>query len=212
MSEEYETEVKNSPNNEVSFTKPPITSIIKVSENPNSLNKTQAIQYIKENNLNTSNDEDKISKIFDELDFKKKGFVRKSKIIEYYTKSSNDIMETRTDKALVKLKKMKQKIKDEEILADIDWIIESIILNKWDEPNFPVESGEEIDAYKQYSKIQETLNKRYDFGKLNAKMKNNSHEKLSKSKENKDYNSEASGNTIIYEEEKVQPMNKKSKR
>jgi hypothetical protein len=179
------------------------------------LNLEEVKHIIIEMDINLDNED--IKNIFSKLDTNNKGKIRKNSLIEYFKgnnkKQSIKIEEfflSNSEKAIKKLKRLQQKFEkmtDQESISDIKWIINVIVTNSWENPDIDKNDedgvGNEHDALKQYSHVQNTMNKRKDITTIK------SNKEINLSVENKNRNrdniSEISGNTgtIIIPEDKI---------
>jgi hypothetical protein len=161
-------------------------------------------------------DKEDIITIFRKLDNKNKGKIRKSSLIEYFKGSNRkqcmkieEFFLSNSEKAIKKLKRLQQKfdkMTDQEAISDIEWIINVIVTNSWENPDIDKNDeegeGNEHDALKQYSNVQNTMNKRNDIIKITNRSNKNIN--LSVGNRNKDNMSEVSGETLtINHEEKI---------
>jgi hypothetical protein len=168
--------------------------------------------------MNLDLNEEEINQIFEKLDKNVKGKINKNSLIEYFKgsnkKQSLKIAEfflSNSEKAINKLKRLQQKfekIQDQESISDIDWIINVIVTNSWEYPdigkNDEEGEGNEHDALKQYSHVQESMNKRNDITKITTSFRSNKNMNYNIGTKIKDNISEISGsvNTHTIPEEK----------
>lgn len=152
--------------------------------------------------------EEEIKLIFEKLDIKSKGKINKNSLIEYFKgsnkKQSLKIAEfflSNSENAINKLKRLQQKfekMQDQEAITDIDWIINVIVTNSWEYPDIDKNEeegeGNEHDALKQYSHVQESMNKRNDITKITTSFRSNKNMNYSVGTKIKDNISEVSGN------------------
>ena len=145
-------------------------SIIKLKEVEIELDRTQLLAFIIDNNLDTKVNESTIEELFKENDKENTGKVNKYDILEYYSKNRpSQEIESRADIAIKKLKKLRKKLvkqQDSQSIEDINWIISSILLNKWDDPEEFQSEGQEADAYKLYSQAQDSISKTIDIKRI----------------------------------------------
>jgi hypothetical protein len=162
--------------------------------------------------------EEEINLIFEKLDTKVKGKIKKNSLIDYFKgsnkKQSLKIAEfflSNSENAINKLKRLQQKfekIQDQEAIKDIDWIINVIVTNSWEYPDIDKQEeegeGNEHDALKQYSHVQESMNKRNDITKITTSFRSNKNMSYNIGNKIKDNISEVSGsiNTNTIPEEK----------
>ena len=172
---------------------------------------------IKEMNFNHLYNENEIFTAFKYIDTEKKGTISKSDFLEYHMNSAKKSLKgniydylSKSEVAISKLKKLRIKCeirKDIEALGDIDWIMDCIVSNNWDETYIErKEEGNDQDALKQYSNAQELLSKRNDLKSI----LNPTHKSNKPSTKMKNDNTDFQNNTI--EEKNIQDNNNQKKR
>lgn len=180
------------------------------------LNLEEVRHIITEMNINLDNED--VNNIFKKLDTKNKGKIRKNSLIDYFKGSNKkqsikieEFFLSNSEKAINKLKRLQQKFEktDQEAIADIEWIINVIVTNSLEYPDMDKNDeegdGNEHDALKQYSHVQNTMNKRNDITKITTSFRSNKNINYSVGNRNRDNISEVSGNTntMLVPEEKI---------
>lgn len=131
--------------------------------------------FLKEEMNNT-----RISDIFEKIDVNKTGKIRRSELLAYIsnhkdlarTTIKEDIkvcFQSESEKIFTKLQKLKNlciKLKQPEAVKDIEWIIESLISTDINEPILNEINSEEMEVLKQYSKVEQKVQRNNDINKV----------------------------------------------
>lgn len=133
----------------------------------------------------------RLSEIFEKIDVQKVGKIRRSELFTYINNHKDlastsikdnikDCFQSESEKIFKKLQKLRKlciKLDQTEAVKDIEWIIESLISTDINEPILNEINSEEMEVLKQYSKVEQKVQRHNDI--------NNAHiSKLSSSKNN----------------------------
>lgn len=164
-------------NNNMRPLKSSLKNVIKINKEDVNLTLNEVKTCIKEMNILLEDTE--IVDTFNHIDKDQIGKIKKTELIEHFRCKNKrasikiaDYFNSNADKAITKLKKLKnkfEKYKDYEAIKDIDWIMTAILSNALGEPEirkFEDEDPDEQDVLKQYSHAQESIFKRNDINKI----------------------------------------------
>lgn len=127
-----------------------------------------------------TNEEAKITDIFEKIDVMKTGKIRRSELLEYVTNHKDlswtsikenikSHFQSESEKIFIKLKKIKDlcvKLKQPEAVRDLEWIIDTLMNADINEPILSEMNPEEMEVLKHYSKVEQMVQRNNDLSKV----------------------------------------------